>query len=36
MLFRRGFDINVVTTSNQHDDVALASMRRCEMTNGID
>ena len=36
MFFRRRFDINVVKTLNQHDDVALASMRRGEMTNGID
>lgn len=31
MLFRRLFDVNVVTMSNQHYDVALASMRRGEM-----
>ena len=36
MLFRRRFDVNVVTTSNQRDGVALASIRRGEMTNGID
>ena len=34
-VFRRRFDINVVKTLNQRDDVALASMRRGEMTNGI-
>ena len=32
MLFRRRFDVNVVTMSNQNDDFALASMRRGEMT----
>ena len=32
MLFRCRFDVNVVKMSNQHDDVAVASMRRGEMT----
>ena len=35
-VFRRRFDINVVKTLDQRDDVALASMRRSEMTTGID
>ena len=30
MLFRRRFDVNIVTSSNQRDDVA--SMRRGKMT----
>ena len=32
VFFRRRFDINVVKTLDQRDDVALASMRRGEMT----
>ena len=36
MFFRRCFHINVVKTLNQSDYVALASMGRGEMTNGID
>ena len=36
MLFGRRFDRYNVTTSSQRDDVALASMRRGDMTNEID